>query len=95
MWTGEAYSGGAFRIAQAAGVRKVFPDDSSPLDLLQELVAIHGDFRKQGKVKEGKVVVVAHAKGGTGATSIAAALAQVCDVYRSQTLLWDLDVEHA
>jgi cellulose biosynthesis protein BcsQ len=91
--TSEAYSGGAFRIAQAAGVRKVFPDDSSPLDLLQELVSIHGDFRKQGKVKEGKVIVVAHAKGGTGATSIAAALAQVCDVYRSQTLLWDLDVE--
>jgi cellulose biosynthesis protein BcsQ len=91
--TDEAYSGGAFRQAHAAGVRKVLTDDSSPLDLLQELVSIHSDFRKQGKVREGKVVVVSHAKGGTGATTIAAALAQVCDVYRRQTVLWDLDVE--
>lgn len=91
--TAESYSGGAFRLAQSAGVRKVFTDESSPLDLLQELVAIHSDFRKQGKVKEGKVIVVTHAKGGTGATSIAAALAQVCDVYRTQAMLWDLDVE--
>jgi cellulose biosynthesis protein BcsQ len=91
--TDEAYSGGAFRLAHSAGVRKVLTDDSSPLDLLQELVSIHSEFRKQGKVREGKVVVVAHAKGGTGATTIAAALAQVCDVYRRQTVLWDLDVE--
>src|SRR5690606_20167050 len=73
--------------------RKVLIDGSSPLDLLQELVGIYSDFRKQGKIREGKVIVVAHAKGGTGATTIAAALAQVCDVYRRQTLLWDLDVE--
>jgi cellulose biosynthesis protein BcsQ len=91
--TDEAYSGGAFRLAHSAGVRKILTDDSSPLDLLQELVSIHSEFRKQGKVREGKVVVVAHAKGGTGATTIAAALAQVCDVYRRQTVLWDLDVE--
>lgn len=89
----EAYSGGAFRLAHSAGVRKVLTDDSSPLDLLQELVSIHSEFRRQGKVKEGKVIVVSHAKGGTGATTIAAALAQVCDVYRRQTILWDLDVE--
>jgi len=91
--TDEAYSGGAFRAAHSAGVRKVLIDGSSPLDLLQELVGIYSDFRKQGKIREGKVIVVAHAKGGTGATTIAAALAQVCDVYRRQTLLWDLDVE--
>lgn len=91
--TEEAYSGGAFRLAHSAGVRKVLPDDSSPLDLLQELVSIHSDYRKQGKVREAKVVVVTHAKGGVGATTIAAALAQVCDVYRKQALLWDLDVE--
>ncbi len=91
--TDEAYSGGAFRQAHSAGVRKVLTDDSSPLDLLQELVSIHSEFRKQGKVREGKVIVVSHAKGGTGATTIAAALAQVCDVYRRQTVLWDLDVE--
>ncbi len=94
MYVSEAsYSGGAFRLAHSAGVRKVMPDDSSPLDLLQELVSIHSEYRKQGKVREAKVIVVTHAKGGVGATTISAALAQVCDVYRKQALLWDLDVE--
>jgi Ni,Fe-hydrogenase III small subunit len=92
--TDEAYSGGAFRVAHAAGVRKVLPDtSSSPLDLLQELVAIYAEFRREGRVREARVVVVSHAKGGTGATSICAALAEVCSVYRRRTLLWDLDVE--
>lgn len=91
--TETAYSGGAFRAAHSAGVRKVLPDDSSPLDLLQELVAIYAEFRREGRVREAKIVVVTHAKGGTGATSICAALAEVCSVYRKSTLLWDLDVE--
>lgn len=88
-----AYSGGAFRAAHSAGVRKVLPDDSSPLDLLQELVAIYSEFRREGRIREAKIVLVTHAKGGTGATSICAALAEVCSVYRRRTLLWDLDVE--
>lgn len=91
--TDEAYSGGAFRQAHAAGVRKVLPDDSSPLDLLQELVAIYAEFRREGRIREAKIVLVTHAKGGTGATSLCAALAEVCSVYRRRTLLWDLDVE--
>ena len=91
--TEEAYSGGAFRSAHSAGVRKVLPDNASPLDLLQELVAIYAEFRREGRIREGKIVVVTHAKGGTGATSICAALAEVCSVYRRRTLLWDLDVE--
>lgn len=91
--TDEAYSGGAFRAAHSAGVRKVLPEESSPLDLLQELVAIYAEFRREGRVREAKIVVVTHAKGGTGATSICAALAEVCSVYRKRTLLWDLDVE--
>jgi cellulose biosynthesis protein BcsQ/Ni,Fe-hydrogenase III small subunit len=91
--TEDAYSGGAFRLAHSAGVRKVLPDDSSPLDLLQELVAIYAEFRREGRVREAKIVVVTHAKGGTGATSLCAALAEVCSVYRKRTLLWDLDVE--
>ena len=89
----ETYSGGAFRAAHAAGVRKVLPDEASPLDLLQELVAIHAEFRREGRVREAKIVLVTHAKGGTGATSICAALAEVCSVSRKKTLLWDLDVE--
>jgi len=88
-----AYGGGAFRAAYSAGVRKLFPDSASPLDFLQELVAIHAEFRKEGRTQEGRVVVVTHAKGGVGATSITAALAEVCSVYNRRTMLWDLDVE--
>jgi len=91
--TDEAYSGGAFRAAHFVGVRKVLPDSASPLDFLQELVAIHAEFRREGRTREGRVVVVTHAKGGTGATSISAALAEVCSVYHRRTMLWDLDVE--
>lgn len=88
-----AYGGGAFRSAHSVGVRKVFPDSAGPLDLLQELVAIHTDFRKEGRTREGRIIAVAHAKGGVGATSIAAALGEVCSVHGRRTLLWDLDVE--
>jgi cellulose biosynthesis protein BcsQ len=91
--TDAAYGGGAFRAAHSAGVRKVFPDSASPLDFLQELVAIHAEFRKEGRAHEGRVVVVTHAKGGVGATSITAALAEVCSVFNRRTMLWDLDVE--
>jgi cellulose biosynthesis protein BcsQ/Ni,Fe-hydrogenase III small subunit len=91
--TEEAYSGGAFRTAHAAGVRKVLPDNASPLDLLQELVAIYAEFRREGRIREGRVICVTHAKGGTGATSICAALAEVCSVHHRRALLWDLDVE--
>jgi len=88
-----AYGGGAFRAAHSSGVRKVFPDSASPLDFLQELVAIHAEFRKEGRTHEGRVVAVTHAKGGVGATSITAALAEVCSVFNRRTMLWDLDVE--
>ena len=91
--TDESYGGGAFRAAHSVGVRKVFPDSASPLDFLQELVAIHAEFRRDGRTREGRVIVVTHAKGGVGATSIAAALAEVASVYHRRTMLWDLDVE--
>ena len=89
----EAYHGGAFRAAHSVGVRKVFPDSASPLDFLQELVGIHAEFRRKGRTREGKVIAVTHAKGGVGATSIAAALAEVCTRFSRRTMLWDLDVE--
>jgi cellulose biosynthesis protein BcsQ len=88
-----AYGGGAFRAAHSVGVRKVFPDSASPLDFLQELVAIHAEFRREGRTREGKVVAITHAKGGVGATSVAAALGEVCSVHDRRTMLWDLDVE--
>jgi MinD-like ATPase involved in chromosome partitioning or flagellar assembly len=87
------YGGGAFRSAHSVGVRKVFPDSATSLDLLQELVAIHADFRREGRTYEGRIVVVLHAKGGVGATSVAAALGEVCSDNERRTLLWDLDVE--
>src|SRR5690349_12698289 len=65
----EAYGGGAFRAAHSVGVRKVFPDSASPLDFLQELVAIHAEFRREGRTREGRVIAITHAKGGVGATS--------------------------
>jgi MinD-like ATPase involved in chromosome partitioning or flagellar assembly len=89
----EEYGGGAFRSAHSVGVRKVFPDGSSSLDLLQELVAISTDFRKEGRSVDGRVVVIIHGKGGVGATSAAAAIGEVCSVNERRTLLWDLDVE--
>ena len=89
----ESYGGGAFRAAHSVGVRKVFPNSASPLDFLQELVAIHNEFRREGRTREGRVVAITHAKGGVGATSVAAALAEVCSVYQRRTMLWDLDVE--
>lgn len=91
--TDEAYGGGAFRAAHSVGVRKVFPDSASPLDFLQELVAIHAEFRREGRAREGRVVAITHAKGGVGATSVTAALAEVCSVYHRRTMLWDMDVE--
>lgn len=89
----EAYGAGAFRAAHSSGVRKVFPDSASPLDFLQELVAIHAEFRREGRTREGFVVAVTHAKGGVGATSIAAALGELCSINGRRTLMWDLDVE--
>jgi cellulose biosynthesis protein BcsQ len=89
----QEYGGGAFRSAHGVGVRKVFPESATSLDLLQELVAIHADFRKAGRTYEGRVLVILHAKGGVGATSIAAALGEVCSNHKCRTLLWDLDVE--
>jgi MinD-like ATPase involved in chromosome partitioning or flagellar assembly len=91
--TDTAYGGGAFRAAHSAGVRKVFTDSAGPLDVLQELVGIYAEFRREGRTREGRVVVVTHAKGGVGATSITAALGEVCSVFNRRTLLWDLDVE--
>lgn len=91
--TDEVYGGGAFRAAHSVGVRKVFPDSADPLDFLQDLIAIHAEFRREGRTREGRVIAVTHAKGGVGATSIAAALAEVCSVYNRRTMLWDLDVE--
>jgi cellulose biosynthesis protein BcsQ len=89
----QEYGGGAFRSAHSVGVRKVFPDGAGSLDLLQELVAITTDLRKEGRSVDGRVVVIIHGKGGVGATSAAAALGEGCSIHERRTLLWDLDVE--
>lgn len=89
----EAYGGGAFRAAHSAGVRKVFPDSAADLDLLQELVSIAAEFRRAGRMREGKLIVFTHGKGGVGATTLVAGLGEVCALAGQKTLVWDLDVE--
>jgi cellulose biosynthesis protein BcsQ len=90
-FTEQAYADGAFRSVHAEGVRKALADNSSPIDLLQELIAIHADFKRDGRARDGRVIVVCHAKGGVGATSIVAGLAEVFSSFNRRTLLWDLD----
>jgi Mrp family chromosome partitioning ATPase len=87
------YLSGAFRSALARGARKVLSEDASSLELVQELMSIREGFRAQGRVREGRVIVVVQAKGGIGATSTCAALAEVCSNNSRRTLLWDLDIE--
>ena len=89
--TEQAYADGAFRSVHSEGVRKALADNSSPIDLLQELIAIHADFKRDGRARDGRVIVVCHAKGGVGATSIVAGLAEVFSSFNRRTLLWDLD----
>lgn len=91
--TDQAYSSGAFREAHVARVRKVIPNCASSLDLLQELVNIQEEFRAVGKARKGNLVVVAQAKGGVGATTLCAALGEVCSESGRNTMLWDLDIE--
>lgn len=88
-----SYSGGMFRSAHLFGIRKVFPISVKSLDVLQELIGIHTSFRREGRTTDGKVIAVAHVKGGVGATSITAALGEVCSSFGKKTLLWDLDIE--
>lgn len=87
------YSSEAFRLAHISRVRKVIPEKASSLDLLQELVSIQEHFRNCGRTKKGQLIVVMQAKGGVGATSLIAALAELSDEARNHTLLWDLDIE--
>ena len=89
----DTYSTGIFRAAHVAGVRKVLSESGSSLDLLQELVSIHEEFRRAGRAKSGTLVVITHAKGGVGASTMCAALAEACNEAGRWTLLWDFDLE--
>lgn len=88
-----SYSSGAFRAAQLAKVRKVFPENASALDLLQELVAVNEELRACGKTKKGKLTVFTSPKGGLGVTTIIAALAEASVSRGRDVLLWDMDIE--
>lgn len=91
--TEETYSTDIFRLAHVSGVRKVLCQSAPSLDLLQELVSIHEEFKRAGRAKSGTLVVVTHAKGGVGATTLCAALAESCNEQGRSTLLWDFDFE--
>jgi cellulose biosynthesis protein BcsQ len=89
----EDYSSGAFRAAHSIRARKVIPISAPALDLLQELVRIHEEFRATGKIRNCRVVAVTQAKGSVGATSLCAALGELCSTHEKRVLLWDLDIE--
>ena len=91
--TDASYSTGAFRQAYSSRIRKVFPISASDLDVLQEVVSIYEQFCAVGRKKRGVAIVVAQAKGGVGATTIAAALAEIAAKNGQSALLWDLDIE--
>jgi Flp pilus assembly CpaE family ATPase len=87
------YAAGAFRSALSCGIRRVFSETAPTLDLVQELMSIHEEFRSAGRVRQSRVIAVVQAKGGLGATSTCAALASVCGAHGQSTILWDLDIE--
>lgn len=88
-----SYSSEMFRVAHTAGVRKVLPESASSLDLLQELVSIHEEHKLAGRAKSGRVIAVTQAKGGVGATTFCAALAECCNEQGRSSMLWDFDLE--
>lgn len=89
----QAYQQGLFRSAPFVGVRKVFSITCNPLDFLQELLAIHAEFKKKGRAREGKIFTVTQAKGGVGVTTVVAALGEVAAFSSKRVLLWDMDIE--
>lgn len=89
----QLYSSATFRLAKLAQVRKVISVLASPLDLLQELLAVDEEFRFSGKARKGKLVVVTQAKGGIGATTLIAALSEISNDVKNHMLLWDFDIE--
>lgn len=91
--TGDSFEYSAFENALAAGVRKILPDNASNLDILQELLVVHNELKRSGKIREAKLFVVKSVKGGTGATTLVAALAEVCSDANKKVLIWDFDCE--
>jgi Flp pilus assembly CpaE family ATPase len=87
------YSAGAFRAALGTGTRKVFAESAPLLDMVQELMSVREEFRASGRVRPSRVIAVVQAKGGVGATSACAALAEVCGAQQQRTMMWDLDIE--
>lgn len=88
-----AYAANSFQLAISAGIKRVLSENSSQLDVLQELVAIQSALCKSGRLKSAKIIVVKSVKGGAGATSVAAALAEISSDHGTNVLLWDLDTE--
>lgn len=91
--TGRSYRAGAYRFARNSSVRKIFSLECDELDFFQELVKVHGELCETGKIRAGRVIAVTHAKGGLGATTICAALAECCYRAGKETLLMDGDIE--
>ncbi len=89
----DRYRQDSLRIARSIRTRRVFSMLSPADEILQELVNIHNNLCDTGVYREGKVVAITQAKGGLGATTLAAALAELCSLQGSSALLVDLDYE--
>jgi Flp pilus assembly CpaE family ATPase len=89
--TRDRYSKEAFRTAHLNGIRKVLSVDSTPLDLLQELVLIQADLLSDGRAEIGRLIAFTHPKGGVGATSLCAAVGDLAADTSGRSLLVDMD----
>lgn len=89
----QKYASGGFRSALTQGAKKVFAENAPLLDIVQELMSIQEEFRSRGSLRSSRVIAVVQAKGGVGATSTCAALAEACAQHGQTSLLWDLDIE--
>lgn len=86
-----AYQSTTLKELYTAGAKKVFSNSVSEMDLLQELMSINFKLRTSRNKSTTKVTVVMSPKGGTGTTSITAALGEIASSFNKSVLLWDMD----
>lgn len=82
-----------YRAAQFSGVRTIFLEATSALDLLEELYAINARLARESRTRQAKVIAVTQVSGGIGATTFSASLGEGLASKGKRTLLWDLDIE--
>jgi len=91
--TDNDYSTGAFLKLRGSGMRIVLPLRSTPLDLLQVLLAIDTELKLHSSKAPGQLTLFANGKGGLGNTTLIAGLGSFFALRKRSALLWDLDIE--